>query len=274
MTTVVMNTGAATPENTAAPAGHDEAMLARFEKSEQQATGTGNDAPKPPTQDRPSWLPEKFKTPEDLARAYDELQRKLGQQPPKTEATTEAPKTEDAPQATQESAKDALAASGLDYDAFSREFAEAGTLSDDSYERLNKAGIPRDVVDAYIEGQRAVAAGVRNEVLATVGGEQTYTDMVQWAAANMSKAEIDAFNSVVDGRDKGQVMLAVQGLKARYEAANGSNPKLINGSTTGNSGAVFRSTAELTAAMRDPRYRTDSAYRADVEQRLSRSNIF
>lgn len=129
-------------------------------------------------------------------------------------------------------------------------------------------------MNAYIEGQRALAAGVRNEVLATVGGEQTYTDMVQWAATNMSKAEIDAFNSVVDGRDKGQVMLAVQGLKARYEAANGSNPKLINGSTTGNSGAVFRSTAELTAAMRDPRYRTDSAYRADVEQRLSRSNIF
>jgi len=270
MTTVVMNTGAATPDTMAAPAGHDEAMIARFEKSEQQAAG--DDAPRP-TQNRPSWLPEKFKTPEDLARAYDELQRKLGQQAPKPD-TTEAPKTEDAHQATQESAKDALAASGLDYDAFSREFAEGGALSDDSYLKLEQAGIPRDVVDAYIEGQRALAEGVRNEVLATVGGEQSYADMVQWAATNMSKAEIDAFNRVVDGRDKGQVMLAVQGLKARYEAANGSNPKLINGSTTGDSGAVFRSTAELTAAMRDPRYRTDPAYRADVMQRLSGSNIF
>ncbi|MDQ2651568.1 MAG: hypothetical protein M3Z20_00875 [Chloroflexota bacterium] len=33
--------------------------------------------------------------------------------------------------------------------------------------------------------------------------------------------------------------------------------------------AAFRSTAELTAAMRDPRYKNDPAYRDEVAQRLA-----
>ena len=35
--------------------------------------------------DRPEWLPEKFKSAEDMAQAYSELEKKLGQ--PKEEAT-------------------------------------------------------------------------------------------------------------------------------------------------------------------------------------------
>ena len=31
--------------------------------------------------DRPEWLPEKFKTPEDMSKAYSELEKKLGQAP-------------------------------------------------------------------------------------------------------------------------------------------------------------------------------------------------
>ena len=36
----------------------------------------------------------------------------------------------------------------------------------------------------------------------------------------------------------------------------------------------FRSTAQVVAAMKDPRYGKDSAYTKDVEQKLGRSSVF
>ncbi|CLP71539.1 Uncharacterised protein [Mycobacterium tuberculosis] len=67
--------------------------------------------------------------------------------------------------------------------------------------------------------------------------------------------------------------MAILGLKARYDAANGSEPTLLGGNAKA-SEDVFRSTAELTAAMKDPRYKKDPAYREDVKQKLARSNIY
>jgi hypothetical protein len=48
---------------------------------------------------------------------------------------------------------------------------------------------------------------------------------------------------------------------------------MLTGSAPRNSGDTFRSQAELVAAMSDPRYDRDPAYRADVADKLERSNI-
>jgi len=37
---------------------------------------------------------------------------------------------------------------------------------------------------------------------------------------------------------------------------------------------VFRSNAEVTAAMKDPRYENDTAFRQDVRDKLERSEVF
>ncbi|MBZ5882535.1 hypothetical protein LAX69_24565, partial [Escherichia coli] len=95
-----------------------------------------------------------------------------------------------------------------------------------------------------------------------------------WAASNLTNAELQAYNAQVEGGNLTAAKMAVQGLKARFEAENGNEPSLLNGVTGGDSTEVFRSTAELTAAMRDPRYKKDPAYRADVERKLSKSSLF
>ena len=63
-------------------------------------------------------------------------------------------------------------------------------------------------------------------------------------------------------------------LSSRWKESAGMARPLIQGDT-GSKGAsgAFRSLAELTEAMKDPRYRKDPAYRRDVESRLSSSNI-
>ena len=68
--------------------------------------------------------------------------------------------------------------------------------------------------------------------------------------------------------------MSVHGLKARYQAVNGSDPKLISGDTaSANAGGRFESVAQLTEAMRDPRYAKDSAFRNSVQNKLSNSSI-
>lgn len=202
-------------------------------------------APEIPQDQRPGWLPEKFQSAEDLAKAYGELEKKIGS------------KTADL--------------TGLD--RYTQEFNERGDLSDESVKAIASMGIPEPLVRAYVEGQKAVQQGNIDAVMTLAGGETQYSAMTEWAASSLDESEIDAFNKIMDGGDMSSIRMAVQGLKARYEQTNGvSRGRLIQGETTGPSGGAFRSIAEIVAAMKDPRYAKDPAYRKDVEQRVAISN--
>lgn len=260
-----MTTSNATPSP--APDGHDNAMAAAFDNAQQRAAADAQASNPAPTGERPAWLPEKFQTPEALAEAYRQLEAKLSQQ-----GQQKAPQQEQQQAPTQSEAKEQLKSVGLDYDAMEREYLETGKLSEAYYKQLEAAGISREMVDAYIAGQEAIAANIQAEVFDLVGGQQQYQQMVQWAAQNLSPSQIDAYDRAVSSNDRDAIFLAVEGLKARYAAAGGMEPNLINGSGAASAGNPFRSTAELTAAMRDPRYAKDPAYRAEVMERLKQSN--
>jgi Phage T7 capsid assembly protein len=210
------------------------------------------------TNDRPEWLPEKFKSPEDMATAYKELESKQGSQ----EQTTE---------------EDNAGTADADADVFdvaSDEFYEAGELSDGTYKKLEAAGINREMVDQYIAGVSAVQAQVFDAVTGAVGGEEAYSKMTDWAANNMTEAQLNAFNAQVETGDLATAQLAVQGLAAQYQQAVGTMPTGFQlGGGQEASGSSFASVAELQSAMSDPRYSNDPAYRADVAKRLNNSNI-
>lgn len=229
----------------------------------EKAEGLNN----PNVSDRPEWLPEKFNSVEDMASAYESLEQKLGSQDEEEEYEEEY----------EEDGLDELAEEleemGIDFDSLSQEFMELGGLSEDSYDSLIEAGIPRSIVDQFIDGQMAVANQMQEEAFNQVGGQEAYADMVTWASDNLPEASIDAFNNAVNSGDIETANLAIQGLQARYRSVNGSEPSLIMGETKSVTGGVFDSAAQLTAAMRDPRYSTDSAYRQAVASKLSRSNV-
>ena len=229
---------------------HTENML-------KKAEGLNN----PDVSDRPEWLPEKFNTVEDMATAYESLEQKLGSN---EEVTEESDLDEIA---------DELEERGVDFDALSNEFAEQGGLTEESYEALLKAGIPRTMVDQFIEGQNAVAGQLQQQAFEQVGGQQAYEDMVSWASESLNEASIDAFNNAMNSGNIETANLAIQGLQAQYRSVNGNEPSLVMGETKSVTGGVFDSAAQLTAAMRDPRYSSDSAYRQEVALKLSRSNV-
>ena len=99
----------------------------------------------------------KFKSQEDLLKAYKELEKKLHS--PNQE------ETEVVPQATTEAeAKEVVEAAGLDFSNLYTEFQTNGALSEASYKALAEKGIPEDVVNAYIEGQAAKRSLVEMQI--------------------------------------------------------------------------------------------------------------
>ena len=258
-TVVIQSTPPVTPED------HDQKMIDKVDAaSNPPVEGTEGTPP----EDRPQWLPEKFKSPEDMAKAYSELEAKLGQAKPADPPAADPAATPPAdPQA-------ALAGKGLDLQDFSSEFAQKGELSTESYEKLAKAGYSRQIVDQYIEGQRAVAARFESDIMTEVGGAEKYSEITTWAKANLTPQEIAAYNTAVSSGNADQAKLAALGLGAKFEKANGSDPqRLLGGQSSGNTSDVYESVAELKEAMKDPRYKNDPAYRAKVQSKLGRSNV-
>jgi len=222
------------------------------------------------TEERPDWLPEKFKSVEDMAKAYSALESKLGQ-PQQEEETTEEVEV-----SGEESASDVaqlLDDKGLDFDVFQQEYAENGGLSEDAYQALQEAGFPRSMVDSWVAGQDALAAQMTSEMYDVAGGGEQYAQMVQWAANSLPESEVAAYNATMESGDPNMIRLAVQGLNARYRSE--AEPTLMQGGTGAvSSGGRFESTAELTAAMGDPRYAKDPAYRQSIADKLAKSSLF
>jgi len=221
--------------------------------------------------DRPEWLPEKFKSPEDMSKAYSELEKKLGQP---TEEGTEEPeqveeKAEDKEEQTEENSSEAYQAVA---EASKEFFENDGQLSEETYNTLEKAGLPRDLVDSYAAGQQALLSSEEGQIKSVAQGN--YEAMAEWANENLPQEEVEAFDEAVTGGTVSQAKLAVQGLYARYQNEVGAKPKLTQGAVNGVSTMPFRSMQELARAQSDPRYKSgDKAYHEEIDRRLQVSNI-
>ena len=220
---------------------------------------------------RPEWLPEKFQNTRQMAEAYTSLERKLGQQSDSLAKDADIDDLKAVPRAI---TSESLA-------QYTQEFLENGNLSDNSYRDLETKGVDRTAVDAYIAGQTALVNANLQTVYGEVGGPEAYGELMDWATRNLPESDINAFNSQVQAQrsdgslDMDRAMFAIKGLKAQKLAVDGSTPQLLQGGgSDGTSGNLFKSTAQVVAAMQDPRYENDPAYRQDVMDRLSVSDVF
>lgn len=273
-----------------------EAMAAKGETAVQR----GNNGLPAPVAPKPEGVPDKFYNATTgevdyagLTKSYTELEKKFSQPKAKDEPAkpveepakpTEADKpleikpddgTSEEPNTDQKAAEDALEAKGLNLQDFSTEYSTKGELTPESYDKLEKSGIPKDVVDQYIAGQKALAEQVQLRAYAEVGGKSQYDQMTKWAATNMTAAELSVYNESVSGGSQEQINQAVRGLHDRYTQANGREPGRTVGGNNTNAGAKpFGSRAEMTDAMKNPKYEKDTAYRNDVIARIEASNIF
>ena len=121
--------------------------------------------------------------------------------------------------------------------------------------------------------QETLTEAQAKELFKMVGGEKAYQSMINWAGQNLSKQEVEMYDSVMGRGDPNAIFFAVQALNNKYVDAVGNDGNLLTGSGSTKDSQGFRSQAELVQAMSDPRYDNDPAYRSDVIRKLENSDI-
>lgn len=214
-------------------------------------------------QEEQQLLAGKFKDPQALEQAYVELQKKLGKQ------SSEQPEDTSNQQESGTSLLDQL-----------WEQAQSDDFSEDTLSQVAKAD-PNDLAKMYLDYRNKAESQTQqvqmsqeyaDSLKTSVGGEEQYSQMVGWASQNLTKQEIEAYDSVMEKGDPAATYWAVQALSARYKDAAGVEGDLVQGKPPG-PGNIFRSQAELVEAMSDPRYEKDPAYRRDLMRRLENSDV-
>ena len=225
----------------------------------------------------------KYKSAEDLEAAYLSLQKKLGENDGVQEGQeAEEVKAEETKE--EEKPAETSPAMALITEASDEYYKNDGVLSEKTIEKFSSMS-SSDLVNAYIEAQKqnpqlnanqapaSLSDADVNQVQNAAGGLAEYNKVIDWAGSNLDNKSIQAFDSVVDSGNIAAINIAFQGLKSKYIEANGYEGRMLTGKAPKKQGDVYRSQAELVAAMSDPRYDNDPAYRADVIEKLSQSDV-
>lgn len=219
----------------------------------------------------------KFKSAEDLEKAYKELEKKLGQ---KEEIPTSDEGAESEAESTDEptpEGEDVSDTAKFIQEASEEYFSNSNQLKPETVQKLKE--LPSEqLIDAYLElqknatiQQQELSDADADSILRSVGGEDAYNETLAWAGENLKPEEVAAFDNVINSGNKDAIFFAVQALNQRYKDSVGFEGKRVSGKSVKNSVKGFRSQAELARAISDPKYRTDPAYRMDVEERLANS---
>ena len=239
-----------------------------FSEAEQEALAIGEAA----ANEQQQLLAGKFKDAEALEKAYIELQSKFGSR--QEDSSDEGETDDDEQEDTEEESNSILDALWED--------AQNGELSKETQEQLSKMN-PAEVAAEYLKYRQQIEANQQPEedisdsqvaeLRGIAGGDEGYQEMIAWASENLTPQDIKRYDSVIASGNYDAISFAVEALKSKYTEAMGVEGQLFKGKPASSTRDVFRSQAEVVAAMSDPRYDRDPAYRSDVFEKLERSDL-
>lgn len=217
----------------------------------------------------------KFKSAEDLEKAYKELEKKLGQKEETTQE--EGDDTQEVSEPEEESTEDVSETAKFIQEASEEYFSNSNQLKPETIQKLKE--LPSEqLINAYLElqknvtpTQQALSDADADSIIKSVGGNDAYNETLAWAVDNLKPEEVAAYDNVINSGNKDAIFFAVQALNQRYKDAVGFEGKRMSGKSVKNTVKGFRSQAELARAISDPRYRDDPAYRLDVQEKLAAS---
>lgn len=193
-----------------------------------------------------------------LEKHYVELRKEFSSRKP-DEKEDETPKVEDKPS---ENITDAL------WSDLETTFNETGDITEDQRAELDKAGIPKQVVDKYMAGLDAERQMFTSEVYKIAGGEAEYETIKAWAEENYTQAELD----VVASGSNAEILMKYKAVKADYMAVNGETKvtpdRLRGGSNNGTKG--YNSPEEYMLDRASPEWKTAKG-RAKIEAKFKAS---
>jgi hypothetical protein len=240
----------------------------------------------------------KFKSPQELAKAYAELQRKMGQQSaePQPEPVAEPEAVEEsgysAEQASEVYGKEAvalLAGKGVNLAELMWNADQGADISEHFDTLAETFKVPRQVVENYVSkaqsapstGEAGLTEADATALLNGVGGQENFDQLSGWAKSNLPAEELADYNAVVDSGNKEAISWALKAMQARQAAPDSVvEPQLYGGGVATETKVVFESQQQVLDAMnkRNDRgqrlYDVDEAYRNKVAMILHSSPDF
>ena len=199
----------------------------------------------------------KFNTQEDLIKAYQELEKKLGggqesPQEPVVPVVTEVPVNV--------------------VEEYSSKIMDAGgSVTPEIYAELAGKGYTKEFVDTYIQGVQSQEQAAFQDLVKDIGGEQAYSQAVQWAQATMNKEQLTAYNDALGTADQTTAKLIMESLinKSRVGQPQSTGPIHTNTPTTPTSVSGYDTKSDYIKDSSDPRYGKDPGYTQKVEQKMA-----
>ena len=169
--------------------------------------------------------------------------------------------------------KNDLAKHNIDFDALGEEYQKNGELSKESIDKLEKAGYPKAMVDAYLDGLQATTEKFVNRIYSMAGGKENYEKIIGFIKTQ-PESVVNAYNATITQGNLNQIELALNGIKAQMKAAYGtSNPTLMGGAAT-STAEGYTSMEQMTKDMADPRYQVDPKFTRSVMMKIKNATIF
>ena len=209
----------------------------------------------------------KYKNAEELEKGYLELQQKLSNQ-------------EEEPAEEEEQGEEGEVEGTILDQLWDEATSESGEYSQETLDELKNMKV-EDLAQMHLEYRNSVQgqqpegkdfseADIK-ELIGIVGGEQNYSNMIDWAQKSLNETEVNMFDAVMAKGDPLAAFFAVRSLAYAYNDAVGYDGNVVQGKAPRQNTDQFRSQAEVVAAMGDPRYENDPAYRRDIMEKLERS---
>ena len=242
-----------------------------------------------PQQESTELIGGKFKTNEDLLRAYQELERKQSQSPSDPAPSSPQPDGYTAEQAVEvygDEIVNAVNEAGLNMAELMWTADNGGDISE-HYDALSQAiGVPRQVVENYVSKAQSadvsegMSAADEAQIMNEVGGQEAFQQLSGWAKANLDPAELADYNAVVDSGNKSAIRWALKAMQAKASGSAPAEPRLIRGQAPAAEPRKFNSKSEVLEAMnkRDSRgrklYEVDTEYQRKFAELLSNNDVF
>ena len=239
----------------------------------------------------------KFKSTEDLQKAYLEAQKLIGQrgqQPPAEEPASPTPEQYTPEMGVQlygDTVSTAIAAAEINPLEMAQKAQAGEDVSTYVDALVEKGGLPRELVQTYLNGVRPAAAAPQPatagqlsevdvaEIKAAVGGDQEFARISQWAVSNLAPQDLADYNAAVDSGNKEAARFALKAIKSMAGTGTPREPQLIGGGTAARADTFETSQQAIDALNKRGEsgrrlYESDPNYRSWYDKTMARSNPF
>ena len=257
-------------EETQAPEAGSDAYNQEMVDKYQNQTAEQGDAPDPlPVTPMPDDGLEKFYDPATGQYNWENHAKELAYRMQNPQAQEQQVEDKPADEAeNQQAVNDIITQAGLQSEDLRTQLETNGELSEDAMVALERVGIPRDLVETYVENLNYRRDAQIGAALDYVGGEQAWKDMVDWGLQNLPESEINTYNDLLatDGW-----RIAADAIRVRMGDAApkvGKEPTLVGGEQRSGGTFGYRSKSEMKQDMSNPKYETDPAFRQEVARKM------